>query len=179
MNTTFAFLRAINVGGHNVKNDRLVELFGDLGYGDADAFLASGNVIFRTGTEDFGGAERTIEEHLEQALGFEATTFLRTAEELRAIVNYEPFSPSELRKEENTLYVAFLKEAPGPGARDTLSAHATETDDLHLEGREVYWICGTKSYESDFSGTVLEKTLGIPATLRNVRTLRRLADKYL
>lgn len=179
MDTTFAFLRAINVGGHNVKNDRLTALFGELGYGDADAFLASGNVIFSAGAEDFGDAERTIEEHLEQALGFGVTTFLRTAEELRTIVNYEPFSPSELRKEGNTLYIAFLKETPGPDALKKLSAHVTEADDLHLEGREVYWICGTKSYESDFSGSVLEKTLGMPATLRNVRTLRRLADKYL
>ena len=47
-----AFLRAINVGGHNVKMDRLRELFEALGLSNVETFIASGNVIFdsRPGT---------------------------------------------------------------------------------------------------------------------------------
>lgn len=37
-----AFLRGINVGGHMLKNDRLRELFEDLGFHGVRTFLAAG-----------------------------------------------------------------------------------------------------------------------------------------
>ncbi len=46
MPTYVAFLRAINVGGHNVKMEVLRALFEAQGYADVATFIASGNVIF-------------------------------------------------------------------------------------------------------------------------------------
>ena len=43
-----AFLRAINVGGHNTKMAELRRLFEGLGFSGVEAFIASGNVIFET-----------------------------------------------------------------------------------------------------------------------------------
>ncbi len=43
-----AFLRAINVGGHVVKMDRLQRLFEDNGCVDVQTVIASGNVIFQS-----------------------------------------------------------------------------------------------------------------------------------
>ena len=40
------FLRAINVGGHTVKMDRLREIFESLGFANVETFIASGNVVF-------------------------------------------------------------------------------------------------------------------------------------
>ena len=45
-----AFLRAINVSGHNVKMDHLRQLFESLGFSNVETFIASGNVIFETKT---------------------------------------------------------------------------------------------------------------------------------
>ena len=44
----FAFLRAINVGGHVVTMDHLVRLFEGMGFSGVETFIASGNVIFET-----------------------------------------------------------------------------------------------------------------------------------
>ena len=41
-----AFLRAINVGGRNVKMESLRALFEDEGFTGVETFIASGNVIF-------------------------------------------------------------------------------------------------------------------------------------
>ena len=49
-----AFLRAINVGGHVVKMERLRALFEDLGFAKVETLIASGNVIFETRAEDAG-----------------------------------------------------------------------------------------------------------------------------
>ena len=44
-----AFLRAINVGGHNtVKMDFLRQLFESLGFSNVETFIASGNIVFET-----------------------------------------------------------------------------------------------------------------------------------
>ncbi len=46
-----AFLRGINVGGHNtVHREKLKEAFVSLGYQNVSVFKQSGNVIFETDT---------------------------------------------------------------------------------------------------------------------------------
>ena len=62
-----AFLRAINVGGHTVKMERLRELFAELGLANVETFIASGNVIFDAPSGDAGALERQIEQHLHAA----------------------------------------------------------------------------------------------------------------
>ncbi|HEV8224068.1 MAG TPA: DUF1697 domain-containing protein, partial [Rubrobacteraceae bacterium] len=109
---------------------------------------------------------------------YEVATFIRSASELRAIASHRPFEASELEREGNSLYIAFLRSPPGGEARKKLSAFRTEVDDFHIHGREVYWLCRTKMSESAFSGALLEKTIGMPATMRNATTIKRLATKY-
>src|ERR1041384_610051 len=48
MTTYAAFLRAINVGGHVVKMDRLRRLVESLGHARVETLIASGNVIFES-----------------------------------------------------------------------------------------------------------------------------------
>ena len=59
-----AFLRAINVGGHNVKMDALRELFIELGCTNVETFIASGNVIFDSKAKNIKTLENKIAEHL-------------------------------------------------------------------------------------------------------------------
>ena len=173
-----AFLRAINVGGHNVKMDRLRELFEALGHSNVETFIASGNVVFDSPARNTQMLEKEIEDHLRESLGYEVATFIRSAPELRDIVSYRPFEASELDREGSSLYIAFLHTPPGGEAREKLSAFRTEIDDFHVHGREVYWLCRTKMSESAFSGALLEKTVRMPATMRNATTIKRLAAKY-
>jgi uncharacterized protein (DUF1697 family) len=173
-----SFLRAINVGGHNVKMDRLRELFESLGLSNVETFIASGNVIFDSPATNTQMLEKEIEDHLGGSLGYEVATFIRSASELGEIASYRPFEASELDREGNSLYIAFLRSPPGGEAREKLSDFRTEIDDFHVHGREVYWLCRKRMSESAFSGALLEKTVGMPATMRNATTIRKLAAKY-
>jgi uncharacterized protein (DUF1697 family) len=173
-----AFLRAINVGGHVVKMDRLRSLFAALGFANVETFIASGNVIFDSRTKDIPALERKIEKHLQAALGYVVTTFVRATSDLPNIIHDQPFDNAELETEGNILYIGFLAEYPGDSARDKLRSCSTEVDLLDVYGREVYWLCRTKFSESQFTGARLEKTLGMPMTLRNSNTINRLAAKY-
>jgi uncharacterized protein (DUF1697 family) len=173
-----AFLRAINVGGHNVKMDDLRKLFEELGLSNVETFIASGNVIFDAPEEDVQALERRIEGHLRAALGYDVATFVRSAAELADIATYEPFPAAELAAEGTSLYIAFLQEPPSAEAKAKLMAFRTDVDDFHFHGRELYWLARIRLSESRFSGALLEKTLKMPATMRNSTTVKKLAAKY-
>ena len=173
-----AFLRAINVGGHNtVKMDSLRRLFESLGFSSVETFIASGNIVFETTSRNTPMLEREIEKGLREALGYEVATFIRTDAELAAIANYKPFSQSDL-DEAAALNIAFLAGGLDAKSRQTLMALRTDIDDFHIHEREIYWLCRKKQSGSKISNAVLEKALGQKSTLRGANTVRKMAAKY-
>ena len=64
-----AFLRAINVGGHNVKMTDLCAIFAKLGLNEAESFIASGNLIFTAPRAPAKVLEQKIEAALAASLG--------------------------------------------------------------------------------------------------------------
>jgi uncharacterized protein (DUF1697 family) len=171
-----AFLRAINVGGRTVKMDDLRRMFQQLGFSGVETFIASGNVIFETGPGDLPALETMIENHLRETCGFEVATFIRTVEEVAQVALYQPFPPAELQAA-TALNVAFLCEPRDETAQLKLAELRTDIDDFHAHQREIYWLCRKKQSESTFSNAVLEKTLRCQATLRNISTIKKLAEK--
>jgi uncharacterized protein (DUF1697 family) len=171
-----AFLRAINVGGRVVKMDQLRTLFEVLKFKQVETFIASGNVLFDTRTDDPEAIEQRIEKQLERALGYEVLTFVRSPAEIAAAAAYEPFGDPAALPPAHATYIGFLKAKPSDKARQKLLGYRSEIDDLHVREREVYWRSIKSLRESLFTGALLEKTLG-PATMRNVTTVRKLAAK--
>ncbi|MDR3683000.1 MAG: DUF1697 domain-containing protein [Geothrix sp.] len=177
MSRTFAFLRAINVGGHTVTMGRLKELFERLGLQGVETFITSGNVAFEGGTDPEAALRGQIEDHLRRALGYDVETFLRTQRELSLLVKRCPFDAPAVASAK-ALNVALL-HAPLPrSAEARLRQLETAVDTLRPSGREVWWLCQVKQSESRFSNAVFEKALGLKATFRGFSTLQRLAAKY-
>lgn len=173
MTKYIAFLRAINVGGHNVKMTELKTLFESLGFSNVETFIASGNVIFETTATDTVKLEKKIEALLKEALGYEVFTFLRTPGEVAAIAKYKPF-----KTKGEALNVAFITEPLDDLPIQKLLALKNEIDDFHVHGREIYWLRQIKPAESKFSNMVLEKTIGRRATIRGINTIQKMAEKY-
>lgn len=177
MQRAVAFLRAINVGGHTVKMDHLRRLFESFNFGGVQTYIASGNVVFEAQDGDDRALEQTIEHGLKDALGFEVATFVRSDEELWEIAYFLPFSQTKLDAA-GAFNMAFLKETPDEIAVEKLMGLKSEIDDFKVHGREVYWLCKKKQSQSGFSNAVLERTLGARATLRGIRTIRKIIEKY-
>jgi len=171
-----AFLRAINVGGHNVKMDHLRTLFESLSLTNVQTLIASGNVIFDTRSRDAGALEIRIENHLRDALGYAVSTFLRTPAEIRAAAGHDAFPPAG--SEGCALSIGFTKMPPEDAVRRKLISLSTDLDRFQIRDREVYWLCRGRVSDSKFSGAIAEKILGMPATFRNVTTVRKLAEQY-
>lgn len=173
-----AFLRAINVGGHTVKMEHLRRLFEAMRFSNVETFIASGNVIFEAVDQDKKALEQKIEVALHEALGYKVATFIRSPAEVANIARYQPFKAVELEAEGNVLYIGFLADTPDGEAQQKLLAFTTPVDEFHIHGSELYWLCRKKISESTFSGGRLEKILGMPATLRNSTTVKKIASKY-
>ncbi|MBA2431741.1 MAG: DUF1697 domain-containing protein [Chthoniobacterales bacterium] len=169
-----AFLRAINVGGRVVKMERLRAVFDSLGLRKVETFIASGNVIFEACAPKAATLEKKIEQALQKELGYGVRTFLRTEGELAEIARYSPFQGAG----DGKLFTGFMEAAPSKEAGAKLLGFQTELEQFHLHGRELYWRIQGNSSDSKFSGPLLEKTLGVAATIRNANTVRKLAAKY-
>lgn len=168
-----AFLRAINVGGHNVKMTELKALFESLGFSNVETFIASGNVIFETSAKDTAKLKKKIESLLKESLGYEVFTFLRTPDEVAAVAKYKAF-----KVKGEALNIAFIAEPLDKESIQKLMTLKNEIDDFHVHGREVYWLCQIRQSESKFSNLLLEKTIGRRATFRGINTIQKMAEKY-
>ena len=172
-----ALLRAINVGGHTVKMDVLRKHFSRMGFANVETFIASGNVIFDAKEDEPTALEARIAFELENSLGYAVATFLRTSAELSAIVRHRPFEPDVIDPEQHALYVGFLQRKPGADAARKIVALRTAVDEFHVHRRELYWGCRGRFSDSAVSGGILERTIAMPLTMRNVTTVRKLAAK--
>ena len=119
MSRFVCFLRAINVGGHTVTMADLRGHFAALGLADVETFIASGNVIFTSRSNNAKAIEKKIEAHLLKSLGYEVITFVRALPEVAAIARYKPFTAAQL-KTDGALNVAFLTEPAGSAATNEL-----------------------------------------------------------
>jgi len=172
MTQLVVFLRAINVGGHNVKMDRLRTLVAGYGFNAVETFIASGNVILDSGRYGAQTVEKVLERGLEKDLGYPVATFARSTAELAQIVAAQPFLGAPGR-----YYVTFLKHAPTAASREHLLALRSEIDDFAVAGRELHWLV-REGFESLLTGAQFERAAAGPGTTRNISTVRKLAAKY-
>jgi uncharacterized protein (DUF1697 family) len=173
-----ALLRAINVGGHVVKMDALRKYFTKMGFTNVETFIASGNVIFETRERNAAVLEQRIAIELEKTLGYEVGTFLRTPAELASIAEHEAFARDVFDPAKHTLYVGFLGTPPVIETKRGILALRTPVDEFHIHERELYWGCRTRFSASQVKAPVLARAVGMPMTMRNITTVRKLAEKY-
>jgi len=170
-----ALLRGLNVGGHRVKMAHLRSLFQEMGYADVATFIASGNVIFSSTSDDCAAHEEGIQTHLHEALGYEVATFVRTPEELQQVAAFEWAGQGV----EDSVYVMFTKEPVGDEVRTALEGLQSETDRFEFRGREIYWLIRGKISESPlFAGAVTKALKAVPNTARNMTSLQKLLAKH-
>jgi uncharacterized protein (DUF1697 family) len=119
---------------------------------------------------------KKIESHLEARLGFPVETMLRTLDELRAMMERDPFR-GLVEDAEKKLYVSILHDLP------VAKLYLPYIDEK--EGIEVIEITGEDAFiisrkiangHFGFPNIVIEKKLKVAATTRNWNTLKKLVQ---
>jgi uncharacterized protein (DUF1697 family) len=172
-----AFLRAVNVGRRTATKERLVAATEAAGATGVSTFLASGNVLFSPGTLPTRrtALESALERALEAELGFRSEVFVRTRRQLVALGTGDPWDGA-VDLGSGTYNVAFLHRALPAGEQHAVAAASTPLDHLAVVGSELHWHTAGKMSESPlFDRPLLDRKVAM--TMRNIRTVRRLADR--
>ena len=167
----------MNLGNRRIKNDELRAEFEQLGFAEVATFRASGNVIFAGGD---GTSERALAKKVEaglgDALGYEVTTFLRSAGEVAAIASQEPFPTKAVESSKGKLQVLLLAKKPSAAAGKKVLALASDEDRLAIEGRELFWLPSGGTIDSGLDLKAIDAALG-KGTMRTKGTVDRIAIK--
>lgn len=172
-----AFLRGMNLGRRRIKNPELCASFEEIGFTNASAFLASGNVIFDAKDSDPDSVALSIEDGLRVSLGYEVPTFLRSADEVRSIANHQPFADVTAERS-GKMQVVIVGSEVNQSARDSVLKLSNDADMLEIVGRELYWWPKGNFLDSQLDLNTLESILG-PFTIRTKNTIERLALRFL
>jgi uncharacterized protein (DUF1697 family) len=162
-----ALLRGVNLGARNkVPMAKLRTRLEGAGYENVRTYIASGNILL-----DGPAGKKKLASDLERlvldSFGVTTAVILRKPQELAAVVDARPFDdPSET-------HVAFVAARPAKSAAARLDAL---DQDAALVGSELYLRLPRGVHGSRLSIAQIESLLGVPATLRNWRTVVALAE---
>lgn len=167
-----ALLRGVNVGGKaKVPMAALRDVCESAGCEDVATYIQSGNVVLKSKLS----AEKlrtALETAIAAEFGFTAAVMIRTAKEMAAVVDRNPYSGSD----EKTVHVGFLHAAPDAATRKCLAAIDCAPEEVTAVGRDLYL------HLPDGMGRAalpvqLERCLRPkPVTVRNWRTVTKLAE---
>jgi uncharacterized protein (DUF1697 family) len=167
MATWVALLRAVNLGARNkVPMAQLRDALDAAGLENVRTYIQSGNVVFEADTCEASALEAIVAKEF----GVTSVVILRTARQVRALARSRP-----LGADTTDVHAIFLRDRPPRSAARRLEEVAGGNE-FALVGSDV-----AVRYPSGYQGAILtnaviEKTLGIPGTGRNWRTVEKLAD---
>lgn len=165
MTSYVALLRAVNVGvtGKLPMSD-LKAMCEDAGFEDVRTYIASGNVLFRSGKAP-AWVKAAIEARVDAYAGKHVGVLLRTAADMAAVALANPFSEAP----PNRTVAIFLDDAPAADALKTMSGRNGE--EVRLGKREIY-----VHYVDGMAQTKLKIPAASAGTARNMNTVAKLAE---
>lgn len=171
MRQLVALLRGINVGGnHKVPMADLRELVEGLGHTEVKTYINSGNLVF-TAAGPASELTAELERSLDDRFGFAVPVMIRTPAQLRALVTKNPYPDGDPQQ----VTVAFVADKIPAGAEARLNELATEQERFELHPGEVFIDFGGGLARSRLANS-LNRTLGVRATTRNVRTIEKILE---
>lgn len=171
-----SILRGINVSGQKkIKMAQLREHYTSLGFEDVTSYIQSGNVFFNSQIDDIPTLVSMIETMIRENYGFEVPIIIRTADDLEKVIETNPHTHVPEEKF-NVYIVTFLEEAPTAEACAQIPEIGPADEQTVIVGREVYTFYPNGSGRSKMTTNYFEKKLGVTATARNWKSVRKLLE---
>jgi uncharacterized protein (DUF1697 family) len=174
MPVVISLLRAVNVGGHSVITMvELRALYATLKLNDAQSFVQSGNVVFRTDETDLAKLAKRIQAGIEKRFATRPDVILRTTAEMHEVVARNPFAKRR-GIEPGKLLVFFLGASLDKGASKQLSALPLVSEEIVPSGSELYIYFSNGQGKSKLPWAKVEKICAVPGTGRNWNSVTKI-----
>ncbi len=175
MSRYLALLGSINIGGNRVKMADLKAALEAAGFQGVATIAASGNVIL-TDDRQPPELETELEAILARKFGFNCCAMVRSVDQVRSAVDDNPFHGVGSDK---MVHSIFLSEQPAEGQFELFQEERKSKGDetLALGERVLYlnYVHGVSN--SDITGRLLERRLGVKGTARNMNSLKNILAK--
>jgi uncharacterized protein (DUF1697 family) len=179
MPTYIALLRGINIGPHKrIRMDKLRASCKALGYRNVKTYIQSGNVVFSAGKLSPSALSKKLGECIASDFGFSADVISRTREEIKRIIDANPFA-KERGLDQSKLHVVFLPQPPTAGALKKLEQLTLSPDRTRTSGCEIYFYFPNGVSGSSLWRHPLDKVLSMAGTMRNWNTVNKLYEMAL
>ncbi len=170
-----AFLRGINVGGHNkIKMETLREVFVALQFENVKTYINSGNVIFETAKTDNRKLAGKIEQEIESEFVLRVKVMVRTMSEIEEIIKNNPFAGQF--ENDKDLHVFFLDEELPSEKRELLLSNNNENELFAVRNHEIFCLLRVSVLDSLMGKDYIGKKLKVSATARNWRTVNKILE---
>ncbi|KUI13306.1 pyridoxamine 5-phosphate oxidase [Mycobacterium lehmannii] len=167
-----AFLRGVNVGGVNLKMADVAKAFEDAGFRSVRTILASGNVLFESGSK-VDAVRKKAEKALRDTFGYDAWVLAYPIDTVAAISRAYPF---EREVPDHHSYVTFVTDEQVLDELAGLAVEAAPEEKIERGDGVIYWqVPRAATLETTIGKTMGKKRYKSSTTTRNLRTL----DKVL
>lgn len=173
MSVFVALFSGINIGGNRiVKMAELRAFFEELGFADVASYIQSGNVVFEADA-DAAALTAKIEAAFEERWGFRSRIMVRDLGWLEALVANNPYP--EVAADHTKLHASALEREPTAEETARLAERCTGPESFEVKGEVLYLHAPDGLGKSKFA-EVLPRTLKVPGTMRNWRTVLTLLE---
>lgn len=174
MRTYIALFRGINVGGNNILPMKSLSAFlVRAGLENVRTYIQSGNAVFRSDAASVPNLVNEIQVAIKTQFGFEPRLLLLTIKEFEQAIESNLFP--DVVSDPKSLHLFFLSQLPSEPAVENLQNHAAELEQIRQIDRVLYLHAPSGIGKSKLAARI-EKTVGVPVTARNWRTVSKLYE---
>jgi len=166
--------------GHNsIKMIDLVALYRKLGFGDAETYIQSGNVVFNIPeNQSLQLLPAVIEGAILKKFNYKIPVIIRTLNELKETLSVNLFKDEE-NFNEDKLSVIFLNEFPQQSQIEKVKSVDYPPDKFKIVGREVFIYCPNGFGKTKLYTSFFEKKMTLTGTARNWNTVNKIFELAL
>jgi uncharacterized protein (DUF1697 family) len=169
-----ALLRAVNVGGRMLPMAELRALCAELGWGEVQTYIQSGNVVF-TAPDEPAALEARLESAIKERFGLDVPVVVRTAAQWSKLAAANPFAGAG-RDAPNRLQLLVSKRPPAGDAAGKLMEKADAGEAVKAAGGALWFHFPEGVARSKLTPAAIDKACGSPSTGRNWRTVLKLKE---
>jgi uncharacterized protein (DUF1697 family) len=173
VNVFILLLRGVNVSGANmVKMAEFRTFLSGLGFEKVETYIQSGNAVVSS-EKSAAAAHHLVSEAFAPRFGFAPKMMVLPASDLAAAIAGNPFADPAIDPARR--HVGFMESEPSGEAAAALAGRARGSEEYQIKGRVFYLSTPDGLGNSKFAASI-EKTLKVPVTFRNWRTVLALRE---
>ena len=174
--TFVAFVRAVMIGREGLHRPVLLDMFERAGAGDPVSYITTGNVSFEATSDELSGIVDAVETDLESLLERPTPLFVRTLDELRSLLDADPFAASPF-PEPDTREISFVADRVPDHVAFPIESTRGDWSVFAASEREIFAVQRKIDGKRQSPGGRIERLVGEPITSRAIGTIERIVTK--